>query len=93
MAVGPINTVGRVPVQPSDPATESPIGKHAEKTEVDDKATALQKIIDKPRRMNDPRELLALQQELQKWTLTTETQSSPVRTMGDQLKGTVKNIR
>ena len=81
MAIGPINTVGKVPVQPSDPA------------EVDDKATASEKKMnERRRRIDDPHELLSLQSDLQKWTLNTDTRSGLVQTTGDQLKDTVKKI-
>lgn len=89
MAVGPINTVGKDPVQPSDP--ESRRGAPNQ-----DDAARLREALETlgtTRGGSDQAKLLALAMEMQKWTLKTDLPSEHVQMLSDQLKSTVQKMR
>jgi len=41
----------------------------------------------------DMKEMLALQQDMQKWTLATNLQTNAMKTLSDGIKSTIQNIR
>jgi len=42
---------------------------------------------------SDMKEMLALQQDMQKWTLATNLQTNAMKTLSDGIKSTIQNIR
>jgi type III secretion apparatus needle protein len=41
---------------------------------------------------DDPQSLIAMQMQLQRWSIATELQTNTVKVIGDSLKNTVQNI-
>jgi len=42
---------------------------------------------------SDMKEMLSLQQDMQKWTLATNLQTNAMKTLSDGIKSTIQNIR